>query len=150
MSLERMALTLRRPIVGYGDMQWLLDLGSMAAALLSPASAVAVALALWRLGADLGWTAQFAISSGLFSHWQVWMALSLLLAWASHHGHSVASSGVADDAGKQVRMDLKAERRKNSALKPLSLSRAAAARRTHKRIHTRRVSSRLRVIRPAF
>jgi hypothetical protein len=90
----------RRSIVGHGDMRSLLELGPLAAALLSPASAVALALAFWRLGADLGWTAQFAISSGLFSHWQVWMALSVLLTWASHLGHSIASNQVADDAGK--------------------------------------------------
>ena len=46
---------------------------------LTPVSAVAVALALWRLAYDLHWARRFAISGGLFSHWQVWMGLALLL-----------------------------------------------------------------------
>ncbi|HSW51406.1 MAG TPA: hypothetical protein VLH09_14570 [Bryobacteraceae bacterium] len=46
---------------------------------LNPASALALGMAIWRLGYDLEWTGQFAISGGLFSHWQVWMALALVL-----------------------------------------------------------------------
>jgi hypothetical protein len=57
---------------------------------LSPASAVALLLALWRLGSDLNWTGRFAISQGLFSHWQVWLAMAVLLqvvAWMlQRHG----------------------------------------------------------------
>jgi len=49
------------------------------AALLSPAALVAFLLAWWRIAADLNWTNSFAIDSGLFSHWQVWMAAAVLL-----------------------------------------------------------------------
>ncbi len=49
------------------------------AALLTPAAAASAVLALWRLGADLKWTEQFAIPDGFFSHWQVWMAIALAL-----------------------------------------------------------------------
>jgi hypothetical protein len=45
------------------------------AALLGPASVMAFVLGGWRLGADLNLTGQFAISNGLFSHWQVWLAV---------------------------------------------------------------------------
>jgi len=45
------------------------------AALLGPASVMAFVLGGWRLGADLNLTGEFAISRGLFSHWQVWLAL---------------------------------------------------------------------------
>ena len=48
-------------------------------AMLSPAAAIALGLGFWRLGADLGWTGQFAISSGLFSHWQVWFGLAVVV-----------------------------------------------------------------------
>jgi hypothetical protein len=48
-------------------------------ALLTPATVMAAILALWRLAADLNWTNTFAISSGLFSHWQVWMAAAAVL-----------------------------------------------------------------------
>jgi len=46
-------------------------------ALLTPASVIAGTLGLWRLAADLNWTETFPISSGFFSHWQVWMALAI-------------------------------------------------------------------------
>ena len=50
-----------------------------AGALLTPAALVAMLLAVWRIAADLNWTASFAIPSGLFSHWQVWLACAAVL-----------------------------------------------------------------------
>lgn len=49
------------------------------AALLTPAALAALVLAIWRIGADLNLTSSFAIASGLFSHWQVWMGAAALL-----------------------------------------------------------------------
>jgi hypothetical protein len=49
------------------------------AGLLTPAAVVAGVLAVWRMGEDMGFARAFAIREGLFSHWQVWMGLSLLL-----------------------------------------------------------------------
>ncbi|MBI1787234.1 MAG: hypothetical protein HYR60_06740, partial [Acidobacteria bacterium] len=40
-------------------------------------------LGFWRLAADLSWTGEFGISSGLFSHWQVWLTAAGLLQWGS-------------------------------------------------------------------
>jgi hypothetical protein len=48
-------------------------------ALLTPAAVMASALGLWRLAADMKWTGEFGISSGLFSHWQVWLACAGVL-----------------------------------------------------------------------
>ncbi|MEK7406597.1 MAG: hypothetical protein AAB225_15955 [Acidobacteriota bacterium] len=48
--------------------------------LLRPAALAAVALAVWRLATDLKVTASFAVSRGLFSHWQVWTVMAVLLA----------------------------------------------------------------------
>src|SRR5260370_41836539 len=48
-------------------------------ALLTPAAVVALVLGLWRVSADLGWTEEFLISNGFFSHWQVWIALAITL-----------------------------------------------------------------------
>jgi hypothetical protein len=60
-------------------------------ALMTPAAVMASVLGLWRLGADMKMTGAFAISSGLFSHWQVWMGFAALLqrgAWAlDRYGH---------------------------------------------------------------
>jgi hypothetical protein len=50
---------------------------------LTPASMLALVFGLWRVSADLGWTESFVISSGLFSHWQVWMALAIALKMAA-------------------------------------------------------------------
>ena len=48
-------------------------------ALLTPGAFLASVLALWRIAADLGWAGKFAIASGIFSHWQVWMVMAVLL-----------------------------------------------------------------------
>ncbi|MEO8371965.1 MAG: hypothetical protein ABI806_22455 [Candidatus Solibacter sp.] len=49
------------------------------AALLPPSALAAAILAIWRVAADLNWTNSFAISSGIFSHWQVWLAAAVAL-----------------------------------------------------------------------
>ena len=46
---------------------------------LTPLALMALALGVWRLGSDLKWTGEFAISSGIFSHWQVWLAMAGLI-----------------------------------------------------------------------
>jgi hypothetical protein len=53
------------------------------ASLLTPVAVTAWALGGWRLLADLKLAGEFAISSGLFSHWQVWIALGVLLQFAA-------------------------------------------------------------------
>lgn len=49
------------------------------AALLPPSALAAGLLALWRIAADLNWTNSFAISTGIFSHWQVWLLAAVAL-----------------------------------------------------------------------
>ena len=49
------------------------------AALLTPIAFMAGVLGLWGIAADLNWTSSFAIPSGLFSHWQVWLVVAVLL-----------------------------------------------------------------------
>jgi hypothetical protein len=53
------------------------------AALMIPASLAAYALGFWRIAADLNLTGEFAISRGLFSHWQVWIALGAAIQGAA-------------------------------------------------------------------
>ncbi len=55
------------------------ELALLAGTLLTPAALAALVLGAWRLGSDLQWTGKFVISKGLFSHWQVWMAMAALL-----------------------------------------------------------------------
>lgn len=50
-----------------------------AAALITPAALVAGCLGFWRLAADLNLAGRFAISEGLFSHWQVWLGCAAVL-----------------------------------------------------------------------
>ena len=52
-------------------------------ALLTPAAVTALVLGLWRVSADLGWTENFIIANGFFSHWQVWIALAGVLQLAA-------------------------------------------------------------------
>ncbi len=47
--------------------------------LLKPASAAAFLLALWRFGADLGWSSDFLVAEGLFSRWQIWLGLGFAM-----------------------------------------------------------------------
>ena len=46
-------------------------------AFLDPVALLALVFGLWRLGVDLDWTGDFVIAEGLFSHWQVWIALAI-------------------------------------------------------------------------
>jgi hypothetical protein len=70
------------------------QLANVLVALLTPAALVALVLGIWRVCADLGWTGAFLIAGGFFSHWQVWVALSVglkmlsstLIAWGSRSG----------------------------------------------------------------
>ena len=48
-----------------------------AAALLAPAALMAAALAVWRICAEIGLTGEFAITEGLFSHWQMWLGIAV-------------------------------------------------------------------------
>ncbi len=65
------------------------------AALLTPSAAVACVLGLWRIAADLNWTNSFAIPSGLFSHWQVWLGGASLLQVCSHFLNRYGRGGPA-------------------------------------------------------
>jgi hypothetical protein len=49
------------------------------AALLPPSALAAAVLGFWSVAADLNWTNSFAISSGIFSHWHVWLATAAAL-----------------------------------------------------------------------
>ena len=54
------------------------------ASLLAPSALMAFTIAVWKLAANLHWTGDFFVSSGLFSHWESWLfvaALMVLLAW---------------------------------------------------------------------
>ena len=63
------------------------------AGLLTPAAVLAAVLALWRIAADLNWTGSFAIESGFFSHWQVWLGAAVLLQVGAHLLNRYAKSG---------------------------------------------------------
>ena len=52
---------------------------ALSAGLLPPAALVLLAMALWRLAADLRLATGFAVSEGVFSHWQVWAAGAVAL-----------------------------------------------------------------------
>jgi hypothetical protein len=53
-------------------------LASAAGALLIPASLMVYVLGFWRLASDMGLATGFTIA-GLFSHWQMWIALAVAL-----------------------------------------------------------------------
>jgi hypothetical protein len=67
------------------------QLANILVVLLTPAALVALVFGIWRVSMDLGWAGAFPVSGGFFSHWQVWIALSIglkmlssmLIAWGS-------------------------------------------------------------------
>lgn len=54
------------------------ELSAALGALLVPASLMAYSLGFWRLASDMGLAGQFDIT-GLFSHWQLWIGLGVVL-----------------------------------------------------------------------
>jgi hypothetical protein len=48
-------------------------------------------LAGWRIAADLKWTGAFAITNGMFSHWQVWIAAAIAVQFAAFLLHRYAA-----------------------------------------------------------
>ena len=60
-------------------------IAAAAAALLTPAAVMALALGMWRIGADLNVASRFFIEAGPLSHWQVWLAAAALLQLCSHY-----------------------------------------------------------------
>ena len=59
--------------------------------LMTPVALMAWALGFWRIAADLKWAGEFAISDGLFSHWQVWIAVAIGIQFAAFLLHRYGS-----------------------------------------------------------
>lgn len=68
-------------------------------ALMMPIALVAWVLAGWRLAADLGWAEEFAIRSGLFSRWQVWVAVGIGIQFAAFLLHRLGGKDDDYDGG---------------------------------------------------
>lgn len=68
------------------------EIAAGAASLLWPVTSMVFALAVWRLGQDLGLTASFFIQDGPMSHWQPWLAMAMVLGagcgWLSKRGRA--------------------------------------------------------------
>ena len=60
-------------------------------------------MAIWRVAADLHWTENFVISTGLLSHWQIWLVgasvlllcASLLNRWGTRDSDEAMSQALA-------------------------------------------------------
>jgi hypothetical protein len=63
------------------------------AGLLTPAAVLAAALGAWGIAADMNWTGSFAVSTGLFSHWQVWLGAAAILQLGAHLLNQYAKRG---------------------------------------------------------
>ncbi len=67
----------------------------VAAALLTPAAVMALALACWGFAAQMNWTGAFAITVGLFSHWPVWLVGAIALQIISRILYRYSRKGAA-------------------------------------------------------
>ena len=67
-------------------------------ALMTPLAFMAWALGGWRIAADLKWAGAFAITTGFFSHWQVWIAVAIAVQFAAFLLHRYGrGEGYGDD-----------------------------------------------------
>jgi len=55
------------------------DIALACASLLIPSALLAFTLAVWNIAADLRWTGEFIVSTGIFSHWQAWFCIAAFL-----------------------------------------------------------------------
>lgn len=62
--------------------------------LMTPFALVGYVLAIWRLGADMSWLDEFFIRQGIFSRWQVWLAIAIATHLLANHLNRV---GEPDD-----------------------------------------------------
>jgi hypothetical protein len=90
-------------------------LAFVAAALLSPAALVGLAVAVWSLTADMNITRRFAISTGFFSHWQSWLAMAVAVQLCARmlNKYSRASRRKTSDTGASAVQD---DKEQSSAL----------------------------------
>ncbi|WP_031495694.1 hypothetical protein [Bryobacter aggregatus] len=63
----------------YGERNLDSKLAFAASGVLTPGSVLCFVIALWRLLCDLDLTGAFMIDAGLLSHWQVWLAMGILM-----------------------------------------------------------------------
>lgn len=73
----------RGPLVHKGKAKNLRTLQAIGI-LLTPVSIACILMGVWQVSADLGWAQAFAITEGIFSHGQVWIAMGAAvqaLAW---------------------------------------------------------------------
>lgn len=68
-------------------------LALLLAVLLPPSALAAATLAIWGITADLNLTNSFAISSGVFSHWQVWLVTAVALQMCARALNRYGKSG---------------------------------------------------------
>ncbi len=52
------------------------NLALATAALLTPSALVAFTIFFWSVAAEFHWTSNFFVSTGLFSHWQMWLFIA--------------------------------------------------------------------------
>ncbi len=66
-------------------------------ALMTPSALVAFTMAFWIIASDLRWTSDFFLTTGLFSHWQVWLCtagvLLLCARLLDHYARGSAETG---------------------------------------------------------
>ena len=70
--------------------------------LMTPVAVMAWALACWRIAADLRWAGAFAIPNGIFSHWQVWIAVAIGVQFAAFLLHRYARGDDYEDDDSAV------------------------------------------------
>lgn len=58
-------------------------IAQLTATLLTLAAISLGSFGLWRIGGDLGWAGDFVFTSGIFSHWQIWIGAAIATQYAA-------------------------------------------------------------------
>ena len=58
-------------------------IAALAASLMTLVAISLASLGMWGIAADLDWAGAFVISTGFFSHWQVWIGAAAFLKYAA-------------------------------------------------------------------
>jgi hypothetical protein len=77
---------------------------NLAGSCLTLVSLGCASLGLWRLGTDLDWAGNFFISTGLLSHWQVWIGIAVATQYMSWRLVRYAGSAFPIEADEDLAM----------------------------------------------
>jgi hypothetical protein len=76
-------------------------IAQLTATLLTLAAISMGSFGLWRIGGDLGWAGDFVFTTGILSHWQIWIGAAIAGQYAAWQLTSYARRATRPKAGEE-------------------------------------------------